>query len=93
MLPDAIVLQASGETRTFYALVTPEDPLDQGWEAMELTSEGYFTFDKEVPFRLVLFFLSQSTGGMTTGGRGVRGEPERATIKPARGVRGEPERA
>ena len=73
MLPDAIVLQASGETRTFYALVTPEDPLDKGWEAMELTSEGHLTFVKDVPFRLVLFFLSESTGGMTWS-RGVRGE-------------------
>lgn len=77
MLPDAIVLQASGETRKFYVLVTPEDPLDKGWEAMELTSEGYFSFGKDVPFRLVLFFLSESTGGMTWS-RGVRGEAERA---------------
>ena len=68
MLPDAVVLQPVGDSHTFYALV--QDEHDKGgWEGMELTSEGTFSWRKDTPFRLVLFFLSQSAGGMTITGK------------------------
>lgn len=70
VLPDAIVMQPPEDCHTFYVLLRPEDQEDQGWEAMELVSDGTFAWAKEVPFRLVLFFLSQSAGGMTESGPG-----------------------
>ncbi len=62
-LPDAIVLQSSANQKKFYAIVQGENESD-GWEAMELESDGYITFFKEVPFRLVLRLLEDSTGGL-----------------------------
>jgi hypothetical protein len=64
VLPDAVILQPAGNNHTFYALVQDEDN-GGGWECMELTCQGTFSWMKDTPFRLVLFFLSQSAGGMT----------------------------
>ena len=62
VLPDAIVLQPSGDNHTFYALVQEDDG---GWEGMHLACEGSIAWAKDVPFRLVLFFLSESYGGVS----------------------------
>lgn len=66
-LPDAVVLQPSGDPHTFYAITTAEneDPEDKSWEAMELYCEGVATWVSTTPFRLVLYFLSESSGGLT----------------------------
>jgi hypothetical protein len=64
VLPDAVILQPAGDNHTFYVLVKDEDD-GTGWEGMELTCEGTFCWMKDTPFRLILFFLSQSAGGMT----------------------------
>lgn len=66
-LPDAIVLQPHGDNHTFYALVKIEG--EEGWEGMHLTCEGDITWARNVPFRLVLYFLSESPSGMTVTGR------------------------
>lgn len=68
MLPDAIVMQPQENSHLFYVTMRPEDPEDRGWEAMEIASEGTFCWAKDVPFRVVLSFLSQSAGGMTESG-------------------------
>lgn len=67
MLPDAIVLQEPGDPHTFYALATAEnDPEDGSWEAMELSCDGVVSWVSTTPFRLVLYFLSESSGGGLT---------------------------
>jgi hypothetical protein len=66
-LPDAIVLSPIGDEHTFYVLMRPEDPEDQGWEAKELVSEGTFMWAHGMSFRTVMFFLSQSKGGLLQG--------------------------
>ena len=66
-LPDAIVLSPIGDQHTFYVLMRPEDPEDQGWEAKELVSEGTFMWTHGTPFRTVMYFLSQSSGGLLQG--------------------------
>jgi hypothetical protein len=66
-LPDAIVLSPIGDQHTFYVLMRPEDPGDQGWEAKELVSEGTFMWTHGTPFRTVMYFLSQSSGGLLQG--------------------------
>lgn len=71
VLPDAIIMQPEGDSHTFYVLMRPEDPADQGWEARELTCEGMFCWAKDIPFRTVLFLLSHSAGGMTEAGPGL----------------------
>lgn len=53
-------MQPSGDCHTFYVLMRPENEEDLGWEGIELVSEGTFVWAKDVPFRLVLFFMSQS---------------------------------
>jgi hypothetical protein len=63
-LPDAVVLQSSDDTQTFHVIVQAENP-GEGWEAMELKSEGQISWAKTTPFRLVLFFLADSAAGMT----------------------------
>lgn len=68
MLPDAIVMQPEGNSQLFYVLMRPEDPDELGWEAKEISSDGVICWAKDVPFRTVLFFLSQSAGGMTESG-------------------------
>ena len=75
MLPDAIVLQSSGDEHTFYVLMRPEDPLDLGWEALEVASEGTFCWARDIPFRDILFLLSHSAGGMTVSEKGREEEP------------------
>ncbi len=65
VLPDAVIMQPEGDSHAFYVLMKPEDPEDQGWEAKELACEGTFRLAKDIPFRMVLFMLSHSTGGMT----------------------------
>ena len=62
VVPDAIVLQPSGDEHTFYVLCLDEEV---GWESMHLTSEGYISWQKETPFKLILFFLSQSSNRLT----------------------------
>lgn len=64
VLPDAVILQPAGDNHTFYVLMKDEDD-GTGWEGMELTCEGTFCWMKDTPFRLILFFLSQSAAGMT----------------------------
>lgn len=63
-LPDAVILQRSDDIQTFYVIVQAENP-GEGWEAMELRSEGQVSWAKTTPFRLVLFFLADSVCGMT----------------------------
>jgi hypothetical protein len=70
VLPDAIVMQPSGDCHTFYVFMRPEDETDMGWEALDIVSEGTFVWAKDVPFRLILFFLSQSAAGMSESGPG-----------------------
>ena len=74
MLPDAIVMQPEGDSHIFYVLMRPENQEDLGWEAKEISSEGMFCWAKDVPFRTVLFCLSQSVAGMTESG--IEGLPE-----------------
>lgn len=74
VLPDAIIMQPEGDSQLFYVLMRPEDPDDLGWEAKEVTSEGTFCWAKDVPFRTVLFCLSQSVAGMTESGLVVLSE-------------------
>lgn len=62
-LPDAVILQSSDDIQTFYVIVQAENP-GEGWEAMELRSEGQISWAKTTPFRLVLFFLAESVAGM-----------------------------
>ncbi len=61
-------MQPPGEGHQFYVIMTQEDPEDQSLEALELLSEGTFVWAKDVPFRLVLFFLAQATGGLSESG-------------------------
>ena len=61
-------MQPGENSRLFYILMRPEDPADMGWEAKELTTECTFCWAKDIPFRTVLFFLSQSAAGMTESG-------------------------
>jgi hypothetical protein len=68
VLPDAIIMQPEGDSHVFYVLMRPEDPEDMGWEAKEVTSEGTFCWAKDIPFRTIMFLLSQSEGGMTESG-------------------------
>ena len=64
VVPDAIILQpGGGETSTFYAIVQAEAPED-GWEAVELAANGAISWAKDTPFRLILFMLACSSGGM-----------------------------
>ena len=65
VLPDAIVLQPPDDVHTFYAITTAEneDPEDKSWEAMELYCEGVVSWVSTTPFRLVLYFLAESSGG------------------------------
>lgn len=59
-------MQPPGEGHQFYVIMTQEDPEDQSLEALDLFSEGTFVWAKDVPFRLVLFFLLQSElGGLS----------------------------
>lgn len=64
-LPDAVVLQPIDDNHTFYALVKAEDELEDSWEGMHLTCQGEITWARNVPFRLVLYFLGESSAGMT----------------------------
>jgi hypothetical protein len=73
-LPDAIVLQPPhGNGRVFYAIVQAEGG---AWEAMELESDAQLTFSKSMCFRLLLAFLSDSTGGLTHVSRRWQGQNE-----------------
>lgn len=65
VLLDAVIMQPEGDSHTFYVLMKPEDPEEQGWEGKRLTYEGTFSWAKDIPFRTILFMLSHSTGGMT----------------------------
>ena len=61
-LPDAIVLQSPEDKHTFYAIVEAED---DAWEAMELNSDGFISFERTVSFRYVLDLVALSSGGLT----------------------------
>jgi hypothetical protein len=61
-LPDAIVLQSPDDKHTFYAIVEAED---DAWEAMELNSDGFITFERSVSFRYILDLVALSAGGLT----------------------------
>ena len=74
-LPDAIVLQPIDDNHTFYALVKAEDEDDASWEGMHLTCQGFITWARNVPFRLVLYFLSESSAGMVVSGPSLAGAP------------------
>jgi hypothetical protein len=61
-------MQPPGDAHQFYVIMAQEDPEDKSWEALDLVSEGTFVWTKDVPFRLVLFFLAQSAGGLSESG-------------------------
>ena len=60
-LPDAIVLQSPGNRHRFYALV-----YSGPWEAVRLESDALVEFKSGLEFSLLLHFLSDSTGGLTS---------------------------
>jgi hypothetical protein len=63
-LPDAIILQSPSDTKTYFVIMQKESP-EQGWEALELKCEGNIAWAKNTPFRLVMFFLTESSGGVS----------------------------
>lgn len=67
-------MQPEGSSKTFYILMKPEDPDDMGWEAKELTSECVFCWAKDIPFRTILFLLSQSSDGVSESGPSPKNE-------------------
>jgi len=68
-VPDAIILQTATEclaASRFCVLMQGDSDLNNAdeWIALDLETEGHIFFPKTTPFKTVLYFLANSSGGL-----------------------------
>lgn len=66
-VPDAIILQTAtaAQTMSCFCVLMRDETDPNEWSALELESEASIVFPKTTPFKTVLYFLSNSTNGLT----------------------------